>query len=144
MSEKWFRDYAARIDAWDERRLANPPAQTDGYFHCPCCRLPTLGERGGYEICEVCRWEDDGQDDPDADLITGGPNGAYSLSRARDNFRAHFHMYDLGQEPLDLKSVSRRRDALMAHVRLTIDQGVPFDTASIWQPLKKEEKDGDA
>ncbi|WP_171099328.1 CPCC family cysteine-rich protein [Ruegeria sp. HKCCD7255] len=29
---------------------------------CPCCRLPTLRERGNYEICMVCWWEDNGQD----------------------------------------------------------------------------------
>ena len=56
---------------------------------CPCCGYPTLGERGGYEICELCDWEDDGQDDPHADEEWGGPNGHYSLTDARRNFRRH-------------------------------------------------------
>ncbi len=47
----------------------------------------TLHGRGGYEICPVCYWEDDGQDDHDADEIRGGPNRDLSLSRARSNYR---------------------------------------------------------
>ncbi|MGJ4881685.1 MULTISPECIES: CPCC family cysteine-rich protein [unclassified Bradyrhizobium] len=46
-----------------------------------------MGERGGFEICPVCYWEDDGQDDHDADLVRGGPNGALSLTEARANFK---------------------------------------------------------
>jgi hypothetical protein len=42
-------------------------------------------ERGGFEICPVCFWEDDGQDDPDADVVLGGPNGQLSLTQARNN-----------------------------------------------------------
>jgi hypothetical protein len=53
-----------------------------------------LGERGGYEICPLCNWEDDGQDDPHADEVWGGPNGSYSLSQARNNFHSHLIMYD--------------------------------------------------
>ncbi|HDV6321953.1 TPA: hypothetical protein RJR38_003806 [Burkholderia multivorans] len=32
-------------------------------LRCPCCRSKTLRERGGFEICSVCFWQDDGQDD---------------------------------------------------------------------------------
>jgi hypothetical protein len=56
-------------------------------YRCPCCRLTTLRERGGYGICPVCNWEDDGQDDHDADEVRGGPNADVSLTQARDNFR---------------------------------------------------------
>ena len=41
-----------------------------------------------WEICPVCFWEDDGQDDPRADEVFGGPNGSLSLSEARRNFQA--------------------------------------------------------
>jgi cysteine-rich CPCC protein len=44
-------------------------------------------ERAAYEICDVCWWEDDGQDDPHADERWGGPNGSLTLSEARENFR---------------------------------------------------------
>ena len=33
---------------------------------CPCCRFPTLSESNAFEICLICWWEDDGQDDRDA------------------------------------------------------------------------------
>jgi hypothetical protein len=58
----------------------------DGPHACPCCGYLTLGERAGFEICEVCYWEDDGQDDHDADRARGGPNGSLSLTEARQNF----------------------------------------------------------
>lgn len=54
---------------------------------CPCCGYFTLAERGAYDICQVCFWEDDGQDDAQADEVWGGPNGSLSLAKARENFR---------------------------------------------------------
>jgi len=56
-------------------------------YRCPCCGYNTLRERGGYEICPVCFWEDDGQDEDDADTVRGGPNGGLSLTQARGNYR---------------------------------------------------------
>jgi hypothetical protein len=55
---------------------------------CPCCGYRTLGERGGFEICAVCFWQDDGQDDHDASEVRGGPNGYLSLAQARANYRS--------------------------------------------------------
>lgn len=55
---------------------------------CPCCGLPTLSARAAFEICPVCWWEDDGQNDADADARSGGPNGAPTLTRARANWQA--------------------------------------------------------
>ena len=40
-----------------------------------------------WEICPICWWEDDGQDDADANENCGGSNGDYSLQEARENFR---------------------------------------------------------
>ena len=34
----------------------------------------------------MCFWEDDGQDDWDADVMRGGPNGLLSLTEARANY----------------------------------------------------------
>ncbi len=73
----WFHGYTARLEG-------QPPELP---LRCPCCGCKTLGERGGFEICEVCFWEDDGQDDHDADVVRGGPNGALSLTQARANYR---------------------------------------------------------
>ena len=60
---------------------------SSGSEACPCCKQLTLSERGGYEICPTCGWEDDGQDDADADVDRGGPN-ATSLTAARNQWAA--------------------------------------------------------
>jgi len=61
-------------------------ARGNGPYACPCCGYLTLQERGGDDICQVCFWHDDGQDDHDADVIRGGPNYELSLSQARANY----------------------------------------------------------
>lgn len=62
-------------------------------FQCPCCGYPTLDEKGRYDICWLCDWEDDGQNDLDADRVRGGPNADYSLTEARHHFKNHYTMY---------------------------------------------------
>jgi hypothetical protein len=65
------------------RELAEAPR-----YICDCCGYRTLLATGHYEICDVCRWEDDRADNnrrlggPDA---VSGPNHI-SLTQARANF----------------------------------------------------------
>jgi len=61
------------------------PVLPVGLIACPCCGHATLTERGCFEICPVCFWEDDGQDNDDADRARGGPNRV-SLREGRINF----------------------------------------------------------
>jgi hypothetical protein len=49
------------------------------------CGEHTLSERGAYEICSVCGWEDDPAQSADPDLA-GGANRE-SLNQARANWR---------------------------------------------------------
>jgi predicted N-formylglutamate amidohydrolase len=56
-------------------------------FRCPCCKFKTLYGRGQDEICPVCFWHDDGQDEADAEIVLGGPNRLLSLRQAQNNFR---------------------------------------------------------
>lgn len=65
--------------------VTKPPTQGVMY-HCPCCGFRTLPNRGHDDICPVCFWEDDGQDEHDADCVRGGPNHNLSLTQARLNF----------------------------------------------------------
>lgn len=58
---------------------------TNGKYVCPCCGYATLDEENEYEICKICFWEDDGQDDPKENECWGGPN-LISLAQARVNF----------------------------------------------------------
>lgn len=94
---------------------------------CPCCGLATLAERGGYDICRVCWWEDDGQGERDADKPNDGPNGRYSLTRARANVRAHGHMYDRGAGIAVVERPSPERARLVGHAMELIERGVASD-----------------
>jgi hypothetical protein len=79
----WFERYMKRLENHSTVCHGDQP------YRCPCCRHRTLSERGGFEICPVCYWEDDGQDEPDADIVRGGPNGPLSLRKARENYAEH-------------------------------------------------------
>lgn len=72
----WFDEYTAQVNA----RSHDLP------LRCPCCGCKTLDERTAFEICAVCFWEDDGQDDANADECCCGPNGSLSLREARANY----------------------------------------------------------
>src|SRR5262245_29376867 len=75
---EWFAAYTSQ-------KNVTAPAQ-DLPYTCPCCGHTTLYERGAYEICSECGWEDDGQDNHDSANIRGGPNGGLSLDEARANY----------------------------------------------------------
>lgn len=84
----------ACFDGYVEHHSVPPSLAKYGIrFTCPCCGFPTLGGRSMYEICFLCFWEDEGQDDNDADEVQGGPNGNYSLEIARLNFERYLVMY---------------------------------------------------
>jgi hypothetical protein len=75
---EWFHSYTS---------LKNVVAPVgDVPYTCPCCGHATLSERGGYEICGECGWEDDGQDNHDSAVARGGPNGRLSLDEARAEY----------------------------------------------------------
>ena len=78
---RWFDWY---IEHQTHNSVRHPAE--GGPYLCPCCGCRTIDERSMSDICPVCYWEDDGQDDHDGDVIRGGPNGALSLSAARANY----------------------------------------------------------
>lgn len=65
--------------------MTNRERNSVGMYACPCCGYATISEPANYEICRICFWEDDGQDDPDAHECHGGPNQV-SLIEGRRNF----------------------------------------------------------
>ncbi|MBT8456106.1 MAG: hypothetical protein KJO15_08400 [Alphaproteobacteria bacterium] len=87
---------------------------------CPCCGAASLEGPGVWDICRVCWWEDDGQDDARADEVLGGPNGAASLTRARINYLTH-GIFDLSREDLRALQVPRYAYAERRRFRLTED-----------------------
>jgi hypothetical protein len=55
-------------------------------YRCPCCGFKTLDAPGALQLCAVCWWEDDGQEDSDAGDIRLTVNGHLSLDEARVNY----------------------------------------------------------
>lgn len=73
-------------------------------YACPCCGCLTLDERGGYDICPVCFWEDDAyivigggeikgvrvdREVSDEELldVPSGANHGLTLREGRENYR---------------------------------------------------------
>ena len=58
-------------------------------YRCPCCGYLTLCAPAAMELCPVCWWEDDGQEDVDSSKVRLTVNGELSLDEAR----AHYARY---------------------------------------------------
>lgn len=88
LSNRWARATTAHL--FDTLQAAGHPVvaiggnPVDPGVACPCCGRLTLNKRGEYDICSVCWWEDDGQDNEDAEAESG-PNHL-SLLMGRANF----------------------------------------------------------
>lgn len=82
---KFFDKLLPKLEGADFRNDVKGLSNT-----CPSCGFPTLGVRCSWEICLICFWEDDGQDDPDADETWAGPNGNYSLTQHRIKWLRNF------------------------------------------------------
>ncbi|WKG29213.1 CPCC family cysteine-rich protein [Priestia aryabhattai] len=104
---------------------------------CPCCKYLTLENKGEFEICILCDWEDDGQDDPYADEIFGGPNGEYSLTQGRKNFQSHGFMYDTMEKNPSVKEKHIRKLLMSAFEKLSPDQS--SNNEEIWREIKHYE-----
>ncbi|MGY0058446.1 CPCC family cysteine-rich protein [Streptomyces sp. LZ34] len=90
-------------------RLVPPIPDDATLVACPCCRHRTLRERANFEICMECGWEDDGQDDKDAHIVRGGPNGSLSLAQAR---REHLAFLEETADTTDPASVAHGGEGL--------------------------------
>ncbi len=60
-------------------------ASTQGLQPCPCCGSRVISDKGDYEICDICGWEDDPVQSANA-AYAGGAN-KLSLNEAREVFR---------------------------------------------------------
>lgn len=129
-----FAPYITRsdMDGKTGRKLAR--------FACPSCGYPTLGERSMYEICILCGWEDDGQDDPDADAVWGGPNGHYSLTQARQNFQHHWCMYDPDDKRCDDTPAEFEAKQAMARAFDAMQAADQDGWAALWEQVSESER----
>ncbi len=105
---------------------------------CPCCGFPTLSTRAMYEICTICWWEDDGQDENNASKVFGGPNGKYALSDARLNFKKHGHMYDYGKGIEVVEKPSRPRQQLLEYVFSVIQRDIEINSKVLDDLIEKQ------
>jgi|GEM_PF-1014150 len=130
-------DFTTRRKAFDKYIKDNSLK----FFTCPGCGFPTLDERGVYEICDVCNWEDDNQDDESADNILGGPNSNLSLTQNRLNIgKTLKHLSDslegkVNDNPNEVISILTNHDNRMKAVSDKIPK-----TADISDPLWTEYK----
>jgi len=132
---EWFRYYITRI----EQGVILAPL-SGMMYSCPCCAYPTLSERGSYNICPLCNWEDDGQDDPNAYEVWGSPNGTYSLAEARENFKKNMIMYDSidpriggGDSPLEKKA----KKLMMEAFDQMLDETNPKTLNTLWEKVNE-------
>ncbi|MBF7074603.1 hypothetical protein ISG33_14450 [Glaciecola sp. MH2013] len=108
---------------------------------CPCCGYPTLEARGNYDICELCDWEDDGQDDEDSSKVLGGPNGGYSLDEARKNFNKYRIMYSPDNNTTITGGDSEERVKLKIELASVFDRMISENnTSELWKQALKIEK----
>ena len=84
-AEELAQQRAEELERQWAEKVAKRLKGKNGLYCCPCCGYATLKEVGRYDICLICYWEDDGQDDPEADEDWGWPNEE-SLTQARMKF----------------------------------------------------------
>lgn len=85
-----FHERRSWFDRYHEESLAGmrePLPYLSELYTCPCCGYPMLSERESYEICLLCWWEDEFEDDPHLDRVSG-PNHI-TLREGRANFERH-------------------------------------------------------
>ncbi len=134
---RWFDALAPRIAQDSALSAALSWLQPVELHSCPCCGYGTLPTRGDFVICNLCDWEDDGQDDADADQIRGGPNGGYSLTDARVNFLRSLVMYAAPElarvlaAPLHADRVAVKRQLLALYDAMPLARD--GDLAGLWR-----------
>lgn len=114
-------------------------------YLCPCCGYPTLEEkRPSWDICELCDWEDDDQDDPKADEVWGGPNKLLSLTEARNNFKRWSNKRDLSDAATSQFYVNTPKEAqakrtIMQAFDSMKGESEPAKLTELWQQVYSSE-----
>ena len=72
--------------AEDLKALYQQDLQIEGepevFEKCPCCSYRTIEEKGAYDVCPNCYWEDDGTEDPQSFSSVNH----MTLQEGRDNY----------------------------------------------------------
>lgn len=102
---------------------------------CPCCDYPTLTERGMYEICPICWWEDQ------SELVTGIAGGP-SLKDARANFASHFDCFTPGKRNGAVANPSPGRQSLLAYLAAVQQGDRAHDVRVLYGLLRDMQSEG--
>lgn len=108
------------------------------FVACPCCGYPTLGERGAYEVCTICWWEDETTAFDTAPNTISAANHEYTLTQARANFADHFDMYDAGKGIGAVANPSPTRKSLLAHLAAVKEGSRAFDARALHGLLRSD------
>jgi uncharacterized Zn finger protein (UPF0148 family) len=108
-------------------------------FTCPGCGYPTLEERGGYEICQVCNWEDNGQDDKDENEKLGGPN-RISLTENRILIGKALEQAEIKTDPIEIIQILKMHNVKMEAISNSIpmDADTSHESWVEWRNAKKD------
>ncbi|MEM9981509.1 MAG: CPCC family cysteine-rich protein [Bacteroidota bacterium] len=106
------------------------PGSAVDLIACPCCGYKTLENRNAFEICTICWWEDDGQDNKHADEIWGGPNYGVSLTQAR-HFYLTIGIYNPKQ--IHLKEIQEEAEKYSVGRVFEIDGAYVVEKAENWK-----------
>ncbi len=128
----------------DRVRSINPEiieitGQPHQLLSCPCCGFQTLDSHGDYDICKVCWWEDDGQDNNNAYKLMGGPNHGMTLIQSRINF-LKYGIYDPSRK--DLQKIQEPKEKYVKGRTFVIDYSkkIVTEPSAAWQAPLSDEK----
>lgn len=109
---------------------------------CPCCGFSTLERLASYEICYLCFWEDDGQGEDELNEVWGGPNGDYSLKKARYNFKNYYLMYDKEDDTViqTMKQVNLKKQAIRLFEQLEKEETKSNRFQKIVEEIEKNKR----
>lgn len=91
-------------------------------YTCPGCGFPTLTERNEFNICNLCNWEDDGQDDHANSLLDVLQENGISLSLPNAQLTLKDNRINIGR-------------MLESYIEL-IDGEIDFDTARVLKTIE--------
>jgi hypothetical protein len=138
---EWFERFADRVEAGEQPM---PPRGLK--YPCACCGYPTL-EGMPYEICVLCWWENNGQDDPYAHEVWEGTNHGYSLAEARANFERALTMFAPERDPrfpgVENERAHAAKRALIDTFERLMEAGPPASDA-LWREVDHQERILDA
>ncbi|MEQ8477834.1 CPCC family cysteine-rich protein [Fulvivirga sp.] len=139
--KKYIQEYRDRRKMFDLYLAAN----NIDLNTCPGCGYPSIDERGNYEICAICNWEDDGQDDKHENENWGGPN-KISLTKNRVNIGKTLEKYstslggELNSNPEEIMSVLKSHSIRMERIASSIpmDADTSHQSWKDWQNAENE------